>query len=73
MPEHMVQGLSVGNVDSISTANLFYFMGDGLYESRKEVIESGINLATWQIMLNNKVIVVTGGNGLIGKEIVSQN
>ena len=47
MPEHMVQGLSVENVDSISTANLFYFMGDGLYESRKEVIESGINLATW--------------------------
>lgn len=44
---HMIEALSIDNVDSISTANLFYFMGDGLQESRVEIKNSGIQLASW--------------------------
>lgn len=44
---HIVEGLKLKNIDSVSTANLFNFMCDGLIETREEIINSGINLATW--------------------------
>ena len=46
-PEHMKEGLQITKVDAVSTANLFYFMEDGLIESREYLRTNGINLALW--------------------------
>ena len=35
-------------IDSIATANLLNFVGDGLEEARDQVVKNGISLAKWQ-------------------------
>lgn len=45
--KQMKQGLDIPNIDAVSTANLFYFMEDGLIEARSYLINSGTELASW--------------------------
>lgn len=45
--EHFIDALRSLNVDAVSTANLFNFIGDGFPQSRDRMIEAGIDLARW--------------------------
>lgn len=46
---HFADGLKYKNVSAVATANLFNFVGDGLPNARKKLIESGENLANWNV------------------------
>ncbi|TDO77435.1 cyclase [Flavobacterium chryseum] len=46
---HFMDGLKYKNVSAVATANLFNFIGDGLPKARKKLIESGENLANWNV------------------------
>lgn len=46
---HFMEGLKYKNVSAVATANLFNFIGDGLPKARKKLIESGENLADWNV------------------------
>lgn len=46
---HFSEGLKYKNVSAVATANLFNFIGDGLPKARKKIIESGENLANWNV------------------------
>jgi len=39
--------LKIDNVNAVATANLFNFIGDGLPNARKKIIDSGLNIANW--------------------------
>lgn len=45
--KHLLEGLQIPGVSAVATANLFNFIGDGLPKARKQIIESGENLAVW--------------------------
>jgi len=45
--KHLLAGLQIPGVSAVATANLFNFIGDGLPKARKQIIESGTNLAVW--------------------------
>lgn len=45
--KQMKQGLEIPSIDAVSTANLFYFMEDGLIEARNYLVTNGIKLASW--------------------------
>jgi cyclase len=44
---HLMNGLKTKGVNAVATANLFNFIGDGLPNARKKLIEAGENLANW--------------------------
>ena len=44
---HLEQGLQIDNVSAVATANLFNFIGNGLPNARKKILESGQNIANW--------------------------
>jgi cyclase len=44
---HLIEGLSLMNVNAVATANLFNFVGDGLPNARKKIIDRGFNIAKW--------------------------
>ncbi|GEC73215.1 cyclase [Flavobacterium flevense] len=46
---HFMDGLKYKNVSAVATANLFNFIGDGLPKARLKLIESGENLANWNV------------------------
>ncbi|WP_264531343.1 HisA/HisF-related TIM barrel protein [Flavobacterium sp. N502540] len=46
---HFMDGLKYKNVSAVATANLFNFIGDGLPKARIKLIESGENLANWNV------------------------
>jgi cyclase len=46
---HLAQGLKIENVGAVATANLFNFIGDGLPNARKQIINSNDNIANWSI------------------------
>jgi len=46
--KHLLEGLKVEGVNAVATANLFNFMGNGLPNARKRLIEYGENLAKWE-------------------------
>jgi len=46
---HLMQGLKLDKVSAVATANLFNFIGDGLPNARKKIIESGENIANWYV------------------------
>lgn len=46
---HLSTGLSIDGVSAVATANLFNFIGNGLPNARSYMIESGLNLARWEI------------------------
>lgn len=45
--KHLIEALRIKKIDSISTANLLNFVGNGLQEARKEIIKKKIKLAKW--------------------------
>lgn len=46
---HLAQGLKIENVSAVATANLFNFIGNGLPNARKQIIDSNENIANWNI------------------------
>jgi cyclase len=44
---HLKHGLKIQNVSAVATANLFNFIGDGLPNARRQLIESNENIANW--------------------------
>jgi cyclase len=44
---HLAKGLKIENVSAVATANLFNFIGNGLPNARKMILESGQNIANW--------------------------
>ena len=49
---HLMEGLKVNGISAVATANLFNFIGDGLPNARKKIINSGENIANWNIVSN---------------------
>jgi cyclase len=47
---HLSAGLKIDNVNAVATANLFNFIGDGLPNARKKIIDSGLNIANWDVI-----------------------
>lgn len=45
---HLLEGLQHDLVDAAATANLFNFIGQGFPNARKQLLESGIDLARWE-------------------------
>ncbi len=45
--KHLLDAFKKKEIDSISTANLLNFVGDGLQEARKQLIKKNIKLAKW--------------------------
>ena len=45
---HLIDGLQVGRVGAVSTANLFNFMGAGIEEARELMADEGIPLSMWR-------------------------
>ena len=46
-PIHLLEGLRNKQIDAVATANLFNFVGDGLFNARSYLIQNGVNLAMW--------------------------
>lgn len=44
---HLLEGLKRETVDAVATANLFNFIGNGLPNTRKKIIEENLNIARW--------------------------
>lgn len=44
---HLIEGLKREKVDAVATANLFNFVGNGLQNARKKIIEENLNIARW--------------------------
>lgn len=44
---HLMAGLEDERVDAVATAHLFNFVGDGLSQARKHLVDNGIELAVW--------------------------
>ena len=44
---HLEHGLKIEKVSAVATANLFNFIGDGLPNARKKIIDNNINIANW--------------------------
>ncbi len=44
---HLAEGLADSRVDAVATAHLFNFVGDGLQSARKQLLDEGVNLASW--------------------------
>ncbi|NQX55247.1 imidazole glycerol phosphate synthase subunit HisF [Pedobacter panaciterrae] len=47
--KHLIDGLKLSGVSAVATANLFNFIGDGLPIARKHIINSGENIANWDV------------------------
>jgi cyclase len=45
---HLLVGLKRKTVDAVATANLFNFIGNGLPNARKKIIEENLNIAQWK-------------------------
>ncbi|MEX0333126.1 HisA/HisF-related TIM barrel protein [Vibrio tubiashii] len=45
---HLLEGLARKQVSAVATANLFNFIGNGLPNARKSLLNSGMNLARWE-------------------------
>jgi len=45
--KHFEEGLSLIGINAVATANLFNFIGDGLPNARKAILNKGFNIASW--------------------------
>ncbi len=45
--KHLTSALEIESINAVATANLFNFIGDGLPNARKHIIEKEINIARW--------------------------
>jgi len=50
--KHLLEAFMHNKIDSIATANLLNFVGDGLQDAREQIIKNGISLAKWQSFQN---------------------
>jgi cyclase len=48
---HLSEGLADGRVDAVATAHLFNFVGDGLKQARRSLVNGGVELPVWDIGL----------------------
>ena len=48
---HLIEGLKYSGVSAVATANLFNFIGNGLPNARKKIIDLGENLANWNVVI----------------------
>ncbi|MEI6713050.1 MAG: HisA/HisF-related TIM barrel protein [Verrucomicrobiota bacterium] len=48
---HLANGLMDSRVDAVATANLFNFVGDGLLQARRQLIEMGFLLPNWDMSI----------------------
>lgn len=48
---HLIEGLKYPGVSAVATANLFNFIGNGLPNARKKIIDLGTNLANWDAVI----------------------
>lgn len=48
--KHLLEAISMKNVDAVATANLFNFIGDGLPNARKYLIEKNCNMVQSQLI-----------------------
>ena len=48
---HLIEGLKYSGVSAVATANLFNFVGNGLTNARKKIIDLGENLANWNVVI----------------------
>jgi len=46
--KHLIEGLEKDCISAVATANLFNFIGDGLPNARKKIINNNFNLAKWE-------------------------
>jgi cyclase len=46
-PSHLLEGLNNRQIDAVATANLFNFVGDGLFNARDYLTQNGVDLAKW--------------------------
>jgi cyclase len=46
---HLIEGLKMNGVSAVATANLFNFIGNGLPNARKKILDSGENIASWDL------------------------
>jgi cyclase len=44
---HLIDGLGINHVNAVATANLFNFIGNGLPNARKKMINMGMNIVNW--------------------------
>ena len=44
---HLLDGLRLNGVSAVATANLFNFIGDGLPNARKKILQKGLNISNW--------------------------
>ncbi len=49
--KHLLEGLCIEHISAVATANLFNFIGDGLPQARKKILDNQQNIAAW----NNNV------------------
>lgn len=45
--KHLIDGLSLDCVSAVATANLFNFIGNGLPNARRKIIDKNMNIARW--------------------------
>lgn len=45
--KHLLEGLQIGHISAVATANLFNFIGDGLPKARKKILDNRQNIASW--------------------------
>ena len=45
--EHLMSGISSGYASAVTSAHLFNFMGDGIQDTRKQLISKNIELCNW--------------------------
>jgi cyclase len=48
---HLGEGLADRRVDAVATAHLFNFVGDGLKQARRSLVNGGVELPVWDIGL----------------------
>ena len=44
---HFIEGLKFENISAVATSNLFNFIGDGLSDARRLLINNKINISNW--------------------------
>ena len=44
---HLLDALKINGVSAVATANLFNFIGDGLPDARKKLLNNNINISNW--------------------------
>lgn len=46
--QHLLEGLSINEVSAVATANLFNFIADSMPNARRQILKSGLNIASWE-------------------------